>query len=250
MLDIVIDGSYTEHTSDRIGCGVIVMDEFGFYTEHRFEIKHIAANSSFAEWYGLECALNMIRTKKIEIREDEEVNIYTDCQSIIDVMVNRKGVHMKNELLHNYILKVVMLYSSLQLDKDNRHTYKFHHIKKNRNKKQIVRLHKRAHEKAQDPKKHLRNPNRQPNEKTQTPKQDHAELPEQIYLQIKLEPVAKGHRKWVIYENHQLVYKGKLRTILSRYQKERSDISTLLGQKRIQTDKGTKRILKKYIGNV
>lgn len=242
-LDIVIDGSYTEHLSDRLGCGVIVMDEFGFYTEHRFEIKHIAASSSFAEWYGLECALNMIRTKEIEI-SDEEVNIYTDCQSIIDVMVNRKGICMKNELLYNYISKVVMLYNTILTDTE--HTYKFHHIKKNKNKKQIIKLHKRAHENAQGPKKRYR----QSDKKSHTPRQINKELPEHIYLQIKLEPVAKGQRKWVLYENHQLIYKGRLRTILNKYQKERFDITKLLGERRIQTDRGTKRILKKYIGSV
>lgn len=229
-MDIIIDGSYTDNSSDVISCGVIVMDSLGFYTEHRFQTNHIQASSSFAEWYGLECALNMIINHEIDTTFEKKINIYTDCQSIIDVM-GRKGNSIKNELLHQYISKITMMYS--EIPSYNRDNYAFHHIKQRGHERQIAKLHMRAHEQAQ-------------NEACATVEQpsDH------IYLQIRLEAVSKGHRQWIVYENQKPLYTGKFRTVLDKYQRERHDINTLFAQERITVDKRTSRLLKKYIGSV
>lgn len=247
-MDIIIDGSYSEAIPDTIGCGVVVMDKYGFYTERRFQIQHVAASSSFAEWYALECALNMIFAREIDTTGDKELNIYTDCQSIIDVMKNRKGMYSKNKMLHKYISKITLLHQSILFN--GLYKCKFHHIKQCKSKHQIVKLHKRAHIKAQNPNRRYGQSRNKKKQSAQIISNSNHTIPKNVHLQIKLEPVARGHRKWVVYENNEPIYTGKLRTILDRYQKERHDIQTLITQKRLTVDKGTRRILKKYIGNV
>jgi len=226
-LDIIIDGSYNGKTAEIVSCGIVAVDKFGFYIERRCQINHIEASSSFAEWYGLESAFNMIINHDIDISDEDEIRIYTDCQSIVDVMGHRKGVTTTNERLKQYISKIIHLYTRLPYDKQ----YTFHHIKNNKRQDIVIAMHKRAHNKAQIPKQ----------------KKSKPALPESVFLQIRLEPTSKGVRKWRLYENEELLYSGKLRTVLDRYQKDRYNLYVLSQQGRLKADKGTQRILKKYV---
>ena len=213
-----------------MSCGVIAVDRLGFYTERRCQTNHIEASSSFAEWYGLESAFNMIVNHDIDISDEDEIHIYTDCQSIIDVMEHHKNVTTKNERLNQYITKIARLYARLPHDKQ----YAFHHVKNGKRQDTVMAMHKRAHNKAQIPKQKKSKPT----------------LPDKVFLQIRLEPASKGVRKWRLYENEELLYSGKLRTVLNRYQKDRYNLCVLSKQGRLKTDKGTQRILKKYVRGV
>lgn len=226
-MDVIIDGSYTPKQPDMISCGVIIMDKFGFYDEYRFQTKHINASSSFAEWYALECAMNVLRQNTSDIAMDTVIHIYTDDQAIINFMKKRNPVHLDNQQLQMYMHKVGAQCRPETVDGCD---LQFHHMKERKQSESITKLHQRAHDKAQLLKH----------------KKKGGLLPV-IDLCIKLEPVAKGDRKWVIYENDQPVYYGKIRTILNKYQNERYNIKTLANQQRLYADKGTRRVLRKYI---
>lgn len=245
-MKVIVDGSYTNDLSDIIRCGVIMVDELGFYEDRQFKRKHVEASSSFAEWFGVECALNLLLERFKYKPVNGKVIIYTDYLEVINIMtyIQKEATTIKvhNEFLNSYIKFIRALYRSLVVKYEAIYkepiSIEFRHLNEYLDVRYIVRLHKKAHNMAQD-----RTPKYN---KSINTLEENSRYPK-VELRIMLEVIQKGVRKWVIYENGKRMYQGKLRDIIRKYNRNRYNIVILIEQNQLKIDKKTKSILEKYL---
>lgn len=77
MIEYYIDGSAKDN---RIGVGIVKVNEFGFIEKHHFNVEHINASSNLAEGFSLKKALELI--KVTDFNKNELKNIYTDSKKL------------------------------------------------------------------------------------------------------------------------------------------------------------------------
>lgn len=242
-MHIVIDGSYCESKHESVSCGIILADEIGFYEEKRYETKHVEASSTLSEWFAFEKALDEIALNQFE-DETRTITIYTDYKDIVTFMNQNKlclsvdDIPIKNMYLKKYIYRINNKYHKLKLlfrhHKKNIQV-KFQHVKFEEQPEFIIRLHKKAHNLAK-------------NDGSAKKEHNSVQIPfRAIDLRISLRTIEPGIRKWVIVENGEPLYVGKLQKIIRSYERERYNLSFLMEHNKLNLDKSTKRLLVKHV---